>query len=247
MNNVRQRHMLTHHRHRSKDKKWFGVILLLIGGFILLRKFVDFDIHSLWPWGLIALGLIMGIKNKFRNNAPFILVAIGLAHVIPVFYLWGVSSKALLVPLALILLGLLFIFKPARKSKWDEKCGSNIPTITNNESQLNVDVTFGGHKEIVTSKDFKGGNISTSFGGCEINMVNADSLDKVVALNVKVSFGSVELVIPSHWQIRNEVSSTLGSVEDNRNIHTYGGEHKDTVTLVLTGSCSFGSVEIKSY
>jgi hypothetical protein len=107
-------------------------------------------------------------------------------------------------------------------------------------------VTFGGHKEVVTSKDFKGGSISTTFGGAEVNLMNADSTDKTISLNMKVAFGGVELVVPSHWQVKNEISNTLGSVEDNRNIYTHGGGEEQT-TLVLTGSCSFGSIEIKSY
>ncbi|MBZ0098635.1 MAG: cell wall-active antibiotics response protein, partial [Taibaiella sp.] len=132
------------------------------------------------------------------------------------------------------------------KKLWDDRCGSNIKTVANGDSVLNVDVTFGGHKEIVTSKDFKGGNVSTTFGGAEINLMNADSTDKTITLNMRVSFGGIELIVPSHWLIKNEISNTLGSVEDNRNIYTQGGS-EEKITLVLTGSCSFGSIEIKSY
>lgn len=250
MNRVRQRHMNMHHGgHRGKDKRWFGVALLIVGLVIMLKKFdvFYFDFHSMWPWILITIGLLMGIKNKFSNIAPFILMGIGLAHLIPVFTIWGVTSKALLIPLSMILLGLFIIFKPRKQKLWDERCQGNIRTVTNNDSELNVDVTFGGHKEVVTSKNFKGGNISTMFGGSEINLMNADNPDKTIALNLKVSFGGVELIVPSHWQVKNEISNTLGSVEDNRVIQTYGGEHTDIVTLVLAGSCNFGSIEIKSY
>lgn len=240
--------MLAQRRHRGGDKRWFGVLLLIIGIGVLMHKFIDFDIHTLWPWVLIGVGVLVGIKNKFSNNAPFILIAIGLAHVIPVFYIYGVSSKALLIPLALILLGLLFIFRPGGKKKsWSNKCEGTIHTVTNNESMLNIDVTFGGHKEIVTSKNFTGGNISTVFGGTEVNLMNADNPEKVVNINMKVSFAGVELIVPAHWQIKNEVSNTVGSVEDNRMVNAYGGQTTDAVTLVLTGTCSFGNIEIKSY
>lgn len=247
MNQVRHRHRYMHQK-QGGDKRWFGFALLMIGVVVLLNKFMDFDYHSLWPWILIGIGVIVGLKNKFSNNAPYILIAVGVAHVIPVFYIMGVSSKALLVPAALIGLGLLFIFRPGSKKKtWSERCESGIRTVTNNENVLNVDVTFGGHKEIVTSKDFKGGNISTTFGGSEINLMNADSTEKTLTLNLKVSFGGVELIVPSHWQIKNEISNTLGNVEDNRNVYTYGGEQKEIITLVLTGTCNFGNIEIKSY
>ncbi len=248
MDRVRQRHM--HPGHHRGDKRWFGFALLLVGLFILLRKlnFFDMEWHDAWPWMIIAVGMFIALKSKFRNNAWWILTLIGVAHLIPVFEIVdGVSSKELFVPAVLILLGLVVIFRPARKKKlWDDRCGSNIKTVTNGDSVLNVDVTFGGHKEIVTSKDFKGGNVSTTFGGAEINLMNADSTDKTITLNMRVSFGGIELIVPSHWLIKNEISNTLGSVEDNRNIYTQGGS-EEKITLVLTGSCSFGSIEIKSY
>lgn len=247
MDRIRKRHM--HPGHQGGDKKWFGFALLMLGLFILAKKLNFFDIgwHDAWPWMVIAIGMFIALKSKFRNNAWWILTLIGVSHLIPVFYIGEVSSKTLLIPAVMIVLGLVIIFRPARKKKlWDDRCGSNIPIVTSSESTLNIDVTFGGHKEIVTSKDFKGGSISTTFGGAEVNLMNADSTDKTINLNMKVAFGGVELVVPSHWQVKNEISNTLGSVEDNRNIYTHGGGEEQT-TLVLTGSCSFGSIEIKSY
>lgn len=247
MDRVRKRHM--HPGHQGGDKRWFGFALLMVGLFILAKKLNFFDIawHDAWPWMVIAIGIFIALKSKFRNNAWWILTVIGVSHLIPVFYIGDVSSKALLIPAVLIVLGLVIIFRPARKKKLlNDRCGDYIRTVTSNESTLNVDVTFGGHKEVVTSKDFKGGSISATFGGAEINLMNADSTDKTINLNMKVAFGGVELIVPSHWQINNEISATLGSVEDNRNIYTQGSSEEKT-TLVLTGSCSFGSIEIKSY
>ena len=249
MNRVRQRHMPRRHSNGG-DKSFFGFLLLLAGTFILLKKLdlLNFSFHSMWPWAVILIGTMIGVKSKFRNNAWWILIAIGTMHLIPVFTILGVSSKALLIPVLLILLGLVFIFRPQNKKKlWNERCEGNIKTVTSSDSLVNVDVTFGGHKEVITSKDFKGGNISTTFGGAEINMMAADSIEKTITLNIKASFGGIELIVPSHWVVKNEISTTLGNVEDNRQIYTQGGDTKDTITLVLTGSCNFGNIEIKSY
>lgn len=231
------------------DKKGFGFVLLLVGLFLMLRKFdlLYFNWHDVWPWILIGIGLAIGIKNRFQNNASWILIIIGSIHLIPVFTIFGVSSTALAIPAALILLGIVIIFRPSKKKLWDKNCERNIKTVTNGDSTLNIDVTFGGHKEIITSKNFKGGTVSTTFGGSEINLMNADTTDELINLNLRVSFGGVELIVPSHWEIKNEISSTLGSVEDNRTVYTNSGSDDKKNTLVLTGSCSFGSIEIKSY
>jgi hypothetical protein len=66
-------------------------------------------------------------------------------------------------------------------------------------------------------------------------------------LNVKVSFGGVELVVPSHWELQNEIETTFGSVEDHRSIRTPQSSGEEKKVLILRGNCSFGSVEIKSY
>ena len=111
---------------------------------------------------------------------------------------------------------------------------------------LNIDVTFGGRKEIVTSKDFKGGTISATFAGAEVNLMQADSTTQPMTLDVRVAFGGVELIVPSHWEIQNNITPAFGSVEDQRIIRTpNSGEEKKV--LALRGSCSFGSIEIKSY
>jgi len=122
---------------------------------------------------------------------------------------------------------------------------NNTNTFTTSDNTINIDVTFGGRKEFVTSKDFKGGTISTVFGGCEVNLMQADTTEKTMVLDIKVSFGGVELIVPSHWDIQNEVNPAFGSIEDERTIQTATAE--DRKTLIIKGSCSFGSVEIKSY
>ncbi|MCB0700017.1 MAG: hypothetical protein H6551_04065 [Chitinophagales bacterium] len=247
MNKYGHRGMHRRHRGGGGDKRWFGLILLLIGSVLLLRKFdlLYFNWHDMWPWILVFVGTMIGVKSKFRNNASWILILIGVAHLLPVFTIFGVASTALAIPAAFILVGILIILNPSKKKRWDARCDNNMKTVTNSDSTINIDVTFGGHKEIITSKDFRGGTVSTTFGGTELNLINADTTQETIELNLRVSFGGVELAVPSHWEIRNEISNTLGNVEDERNIQTSPGEKK--VILVLTGSCSFGNIEIKSY
>ena len=67
-----------------------------------------------------------------------------------------------------------------------------------------------------------------------------------VVLDLRVSFGGVEMVVPSNWEIQNEISPSFGSVEDERVIKTGSGYEQKKI-LILRGSVSFGSIEIKSY
>jgi len=116
----------------------------------------------------------------------------------------------------------------------------------NTNSTVNIDVTFGGKKEIVTTKDFKGGTANVTFAGCEVNLVQADFAEPSVVMVFQVSFGGVELIIPSHWDVQNEINPSFGSVEDERTIQTATTNETKKI-LILRGNCSFGSIEIKSY
>ena len=111
---------------------------------------------------------------------------------------------------------------------------------------LNADILFGGRKEIVTSKEFKGGRVTATFGGAEINLMQADSSDKEIILDVRATFGGIEILVPSDWDIKNEIQPIFGSVEDQRTIRIIPNVF-NRKTLVLQGSCFCGGIEIKSY
>jgi hypothetical protein len=79
-------------------------------------------------------------------------------------------------------------------------------------------------------------------------MIQADATEQPMVLNLKVSFGGVELIVPSHWELQNEIEPTFGSVEDHRAIRTSSSTISEVKkVLILKGNCSFGSIEIKSY
>lgn len=232
-------------QHHKGDKMFFGLIIIAIGVIWIFKKLglFFFDWHTFWPVILIIIGLGIGIRKKFRNNLWWILILIGVAHTIPEFEIVrGVWSNELMVPFAFVIGGIFLLFRAGKKNKPFDK----FEVVTTNENALNIDVTFGGRKEIVTSKDFKGGNIHTTFGGVEVNMIQADCTQPIV-MNIKVSFGGVELIVPSHWELQNEIEPTFGSVEDHRSVRTAQSLNEEKKILVLKGHCSFGSIEIKSY
>ncbi|MBL7691658.1 MAG: hypothetical protein JNM41_08685 [Flavipsychrobacter sp.] len=228
------------------NRVFFGVALSLIGLGLLLKALgiLPSFVHFSFPVILIIIGLMIGIKNNFRNNSWWILMAIGLANAIPQFEIMGRSSKHLVWPLMLVIMGLMIAFRPKRKSKCYPQ--SVINSQITNDNKLMVDIVFGGRKEIVTTKDFKGGIVSVTFGGSEINLTQADFTDEQIVLDCRVTFGGVELIVPAHWEIQNNIVPSMGSVEDERMIYT--GQTSDIKKkLILQGTCNFGSIEIKSY
>ena len=237
-----QEHMKEHVERRQRFGSLFGIALALVG-LIWMAKLIfhlPFDWLTEWPFILIVVGLLIGIKNGFRNSAWWILCLIGGANLVDDYfpqyndYIW---------PLALILGGIAIALRPRNKNKYC-KPGFQVNNSITADNSFNIDVTFGGRKEMITAKDFKGGSVNVAFGGCELNFMQAD-IEETAILDLKVSFGGVEIIVPSHWHIQNEINPSFGGVDDERSIQTAQGEVRKT--LILKGSCAFGHIEIKSY
>ncbi len=243
-------------KHGNEGKVIFGTILAAAGVLLLLHTFHILPVYSFhlgWPVVVIVIGVILGIKNNFRKNAWWILILIGLQGLLPDFYIGDVPSHRIFWPLLLIALGLAVIFRRRdpqsafrRHRRWEDKCA--VPLLNNDSDTVNIDVTFSGRKEIVTSKAFRGGVIRANFSGVELNLASADGgADGLpMILEVHTSFAGVELIVPSHWEVQNEIRPMMGSVEDDRTIRTPDAGAVRRL-LVLRGSCNFGSVELKSY
>jgi predicted membrane protein len=250
---IREERMKRFRHNRKRNKKVFGILMALVGiGFFLraLGVFPYFDLEFSWPIILIAIGVLIGLKNNFRNNAWWILILVGIANLTPQFMIMGKPSSHFVWPAFIVIVGLAIAFRPQRDYCAPMRGGrrGKIGTDTNitDESNLNMDITFGGRKEIITSKDFKGGVVSLTFGGCELNLTQADFTEPSVIIDCRVSFGGLEIIVPSNWEVQNEVSPSFGSVEDSRTIQTAVAPENKKV-LILRGTCSFGSIELKSY
>jgi predicted membrane protein len=71
-------------------------------------------------------------------------------------------------------------------------------------------------------------------------------IEERAKLNITLVFGGVKLIVPANWEIRSELVTIFGSVEDTRAIQPVVGQEQ-TKLLVLTGDTVFGGIEISSY
>lgn len=111
------------------------------------------------------------------------------------------------------------------------------------DSWLDTVTIFSSVKKNVFSKNFKGGDVVSIFGGAEINLTQAD-FQGSIAIEVVQIFGGTKLVIPAHWQIRSEMVAIFGGIDDKRPPQMSYDEDK---VVVLHGTTIFGGIEIKSY
>ena len=114
----------------------------------------------------------------------------------------------------------------------------------NEQDYLDSVNVFGGSNQIVYSKNFKGGEITAIFGGCDVNLTQADFEGQVV-IDVTAIFGGTKIIVPQGWIIKSEVTAVFGGLDDKRGIMPMAdGQNK---LLIIKGVALFGGVDIRSY
>lgn len=233
-----------------KGRVFGGLLVVLVGiAFLLRRTGVDFPgwIFS-FETALIVLGMYLGLRHSFRGIVWFIPVAIGGVLLIDDFapqydfsdYIW---------PLVVIGVGLFIMLRPGRRGndpywkKWEaDHANENFA-----DDYIDSTVLFGGVKKNVISKNFRGGDATTVFGGTDINLMQADISGRVV-LDLTQVFGGTKLIVPAHWKVQSEdLVAIFGGVEDKRTILGNAPAVDESRVLVLKGTCLFGGIDIRSY
>ena len=240
----------TNNLRQNNSRFWTGLILLIVGGALLSDRMGANLPHWLlsWPMILILIGMVTGIKQGFRNLSWLVPTLLG------VFFLtneilddW--NMKLYVWPLVIIILGILFMIRPSRNSRfcrkrdeaeyWEEESANAA-----GDDVLNSVSVFGGAKKNISSKQFKGGEITCFMGGCEVNLTQADLVGTAV-IDVTVMFGGAKLIIPPHWEVRSDTVSLFAGIEDKRPVQV--GKFDPDKVIVIRGTTIFGGIEIKSY
>lgn len=232
---------------RSHSNVPVGVILLAIGG-VFMAKQLGADLPEWffsWEMLLIGIGIVVGFKSKFRDFGWLIMIGIGLVFLADDIY----PIKNYVWPAAIILVGLIVILRPARPKKIPETSENINPDPVVHEATsikediLDVTSVFGGSKRIVLSKNFKGGEVVSVFGGADINLTQAD-FTNAIKIEIVAIFGGATLIVPANWEIRSETVAIMGAIDDKRNPTAVTNPEK---VLILEGTVMFGGIEIKSY
>lgn len=251
--------------HSSRNSNlWIGLIVITVGFILLLDRmdivYFPYWLFS-WPLILIAVGLIIGIKKKFKSIEWLILVLIGsfflFRHVPGFEYLRYYG-----LPIGIITVGLFLLFRASvfrsnsdslkkkvtgnssNTSSSTEIFGSSEQETGTGEEYIDLTTIFGAIKKKIFSKNFKGGQTTNFFGGTEIDLTQAD-FEGRITLDIVQAFGGVKLIVPSNWEVQSDVTTILGGIEDKRTTPSTGLAANKK--LVLTGTCMLGGIDIRSY
>lgn len=241
--------------HKTTDSRLvIGILLIVLGGLLMASTFgmVDWNLsYYIFSWKtlLILIGIVL-ITNKQRKVAGTILIVLGITFWIPILFDVNVRFHQVFWPMILIGIGVLVISRRGNvpmthgwdKEKWKQNFGGH--TDYQDDYINDVSIFGGGHKS-VQSKNFKGGNLTSVFGGSEISMKNANISSDGCVLDVFTAFGGTTLIVPSDWKVQIDAVSILGGFNDKRRVAA--SEIDQNKVLVIKGVVMLGGIEIKSY
>jgi predicted membrane protein len=240
-------------RHKAGNNHiWTGLFIILIGIAAFLRvNNPDFpDWIFSWKTLLIALGLFIGFRHRFRGPAWFILILIGSIFLYADLYP-EVPVRRYILPIVLVTIGMFIIFRPRGRYCGPQKKNPDLPSnpgTMNTEATLEdyVDSTsiFGGAKKNIISKNFRGGDLVNIFGGTELDLTRAD-FTGTAEIELTTIFGGTKLIVPPNWTVKSEAVTIFGGLEDKRSMQNAVDD--PTKTLLIKGTVIFGGIELKSY
>lgn len=187
--------------------------------FIIIPSLVSLFTEREKVWSIICL--LAGV-----------LLLLAAQNVITYDMLWK-----LILPVAVILVGLSLIFK----TTFDRKV---IAGIREADAQGGVKrsctAAFSGQKLDCAGQTFEGAELTAVFGGIDCDLRGA-IIPHDAVIDLSCVFGGVDVFLPPTVNVQCSTTSIFGGVsqKQHQNLDT------NTVTVYIRGTCVFGGAEVK--
>ena len=214
----------------------FIVVGLILAGNAIGITNIDIFFDGWWTL-FIIVPCFIGLFNDSDKTENVIGLVIGGALLLACQGLLNFEMVwKLVVPVALVIIGVSIIFKDSIHGK----INSEISKI--NKSQKDIPsycATFSEQNANFENEEFKGADLTAVFGGvkCDLRqaIINSDTVIKAESI-----FGGVEIYVPSNVKVKIKSTPIFGGVTD-KSVHNQESEH----TIYINSTCIFGGVDIK--
>lgn len=221
-----------------------GLFVVLFGVLVLLHQ-LEINVPKIfrsWELVLIMVGLVILVKHNFKNFGGYALIMIGSVLMLNDFYPNLISMK-IIWPSIIILFGVSILIKAFTTKK------SNFTMVNseaNHDSFFETSTYFGSVLKKVDTKNFTNATVSAIFGGVEIDLTDCEVKDLAI-IDIMAVFSGVTLVIPPEWEVKSELSSVLGGIEDKRVKNSSTTIEQTKKRVLLRGTCVFSGVDITNF
>jgi hypothetical protein len=217
---------------------FIGLVVLLIGSSILMHLFFPFyhigyyGWHPFFPWGgffflrtLLFFGLLFFLARRFFWGRRWAYGGPG----------WGYGGRDHYAGEAPYGRAQFRGHHHGRASF--EKTGSR-----NAEDYLELVSGFGTIEKKVTSRNFQGGDVTTTMGQLIIDLRDAD-ITGTVRLKVTQIKGTTTIITPLDWDVKPGEGTIFTTYQDS---NTSKAAIDPGKVLIIDGICVMGGIEVRT-
>lgn len=225
---------------KDYTKYIIGFLLIFIGLILGLNAFGITNINlffSGWWTLFIIIPSLVGLINDKDKTSSLIFLIIGvwlfLAERDLIEYELLVK---LLLPVILISIGLLLVFKDVLSIN-----GKEIKKINaNNKDNNDYIAVFGSQDLKFDNEKIENMDLKSIFGGIKLDLRDA-VIEKDIVINTLSVFGGIDIYVPENVKVKVSSTPFFGGVDVKRR----KGDSKNEVTVYLNSVCIFGGVDVK--
>lgn len=225
---------------KDYTKYIIGFLLIFIGLILGLNAFGITNINlffSGWWTLFIIIPSLVGLINDKEKTSSLIFLIIGvwlfLAERDLIEYELLIK---LLLPVILISIGLLLVFKDVLSIN-----GKEIKKINaNNKESNNYIAVFGSQDLKFEDEKVENLDLKSLFGGIKLDLRVA-KIEKDIVINTLSVFGGIDIYVPDDVKVKVSSTPFFGGVEVKRGKQS----SKKEITIYLNSVCIFGGVDVK--
>lgn len=216
-----------------------GIVVILLGVLFTLDNLAVLQAAAFmryWPAILVALGVLLALQadrrgGRFWGIALAFIGAIMLLRRMDLiaFHFWD------LWPLILVALGGSLLWRGGTRRHL-----MDFGPAASDESVVHGAAVLGSYQRRITSKDFRGGDLTAVMGGAELDLRQAGMRGGSAELHIVAFMGGVEIRVPREWAVQLDGIPVLGGYEDKSLPPTGATPPR----LIVKGVAMMGGVEI---
>lgn len=240
-------------------RNWFWGSFFVLGAGILITSQLGVLSYHIGFWALlVAMFLVAAFVESLIQvsvtgmifSLAFLAIIFAKPLGIVALAPWTILGAALLLSIGLSMIikprwrwrrNMTFINGQHHGHGWNKNFHHGYDDIKNiNESETIVDVNMSSSIRYLQSNDFKQAVVKVSMGNAKVYFDNVILNKAGATIVVDGSFGSIELYLPRTWNIKQDVNTSFGVVEEKGTQEL--NENGPVVTI--QGDISFGNLSV---